>query len=106
MLSLDLDFFLWISQDEVENNVSELTILIDIKLADLVERLVLDVLSKVQLVKHVLKAFEVPLTKVLTVAGASDIKTVEGENDRQNGKRDTFAFSGLDLYEIIPDLCH
>jgi hypothetical protein len=45
LLSLDLDFFLWVSQDEVEDNVSELAILIDIKLADLVESLVLDELS-------------------------------------------------------------
>ena len=106
MLSLDFDLFLWVSQDEVENNVSELAILIDIKLADLVESLVLDELSKVQLIKHVLETFEVPLAKVLTVACTSNIKTVEGKNDGQNGKRDTLTFSGLNLYEVVPYLCH
>jgi hypothetical protein len=30
LLSLDIDFFLWVSQYEVENNVPELAILIDI----------------------------------------------------------------------------
>ena len=45
LLSLDFDLIVWVSQNEVEHNISKLTILIDIKLAYLVESLVLDILS-------------------------------------------------------------
>jgi hypothetical protein len=61
------------------------------------------VINQPKLSEHARESFEITLAKVVTVAGAADVKAAEGENDREHSKGDTLSFSCFDLHEVVAD---
>ena len=103
--SLDRIFFvLWIFyQDQICNYVSQITVLVQLHLAQFVECAVFNAINQPKLREHARESFEITLTKVVTVAGAADVKAAEGEDDGEHSQGDTLAFSCFDLHEVVAD---
>lgn len=60
-------------------------------------------INQAKLREHARESFEITLTKVVTVAGAADVKAAEGEDDGEHSEGDTLSFSCLDLHEVVAD---
>jgi hypothetical protein len=93
---------LWF-KDQICNYVSQITVLVQLHLAEFVEGAVFNAIYQPKLREHARKSFEITLTKVVTVAGAADVKAAEGEDDGENSQGDTLSFSRFDLHEVVAD---
>lgn len=75
-----LNLFLRIIQDPLEDNLSDISILIDEVFADFVERTVAYMLFYAKEFKEFYETLEIAITKILTIAGAVYIKSPKGKN--------------------------
>ena len=60
-------------------------------------------INQPKLREHARESFEITLAKVVTVAGAADVKAAEGEDDREHSQGHTLSFSCFDLHEVVAD---
>ena len=90
-------------KDQICNYVSQITVLVQLHLAEFVEGAVFNVINQPKLSEHARESFEITLAKVVTVAGAADVKAAEGEDDGEHSQGDTLSFSCFDLHEVVAD---
>jgi len=97
-LALNCNFGIRVFQDQIQYNVSQLTVLVNLHFTDLIECAILNAVFQLKLTEHARECVVITLAKVDTVAGATDVKVAKSEDDGEHSQGDTLPFTCLDLH--------